>query len=165
MEINPNYHLTYLNLGDTLNELKDYNGAIRSYKNLIKLNPKHQFVEGKILHTNMLISDWETFDNDLKNLFISLEKKEEIIDPFAILSLTEKTNYNKLASEIYSNYKFQSQLEKKINIKKNNLKLKLGYFSPDFCEHPVLHLIFDVFKNHNKSKFEILLFHLVQGKR
>tara|TARA_B100001175_G_scaffold295438_1_gene283483 strand:+ start:398 stop:2341 length:1944 start_codon:yes stop_codon:yes gene_type:complete len=158
LEINPNYHLTYLNLGDTLNELKDYHGAIRSYKNLIKLNPKHQFVKGKIIHTNMLISNWETFDNELKNLFVSLEKKEEIIDPFAILSLTEKINYNKLASEIYSNYKFQSQLEKKINIKKHNSKLKLGYFSPDFCEHPVLHLIFDVFKNHNKSKFEIFAF-------
>jgi len=158
LEVNPNYTLTYVNLGDALCELQDYYGAIRNYKNLIKLNPKHQFIEGKILHINMLISNWKTYDSDLDNLFKSLEKKEKIIDPFSILSLTEKTNYHRKASETYSNYKFPTQLEKKINLMNNNSKIKLGYFSPDFCEHPVLHLIFDVFKNHDKSKFEIFAF-------
>ena len=158
LEINPNYHLTYLNLGDTLIELKDYNGALINYKKLIKLNPKHHFIEGKILHTNMQICNWENYENDLKNLFQSLEKHEKIIDPFSIVSLTEKADYQKRASEIFSNYKFPTQSENKINSDKNNLKTRLGYFSPDFCDHPVLHLIFDVFKNHNKNKFEIFAF-------
>ena len=158
LEINPNYHLTYLNLGDTLIELKDYNGALINYKNLIKLSPKHHFIEGKILHTNMQICNWENYVNDLKNLFQSLEKHEKIIDPFSIVSLTEKADHQKRASEIFSNYKFPTQLENKINSDKNNLKTRLGYFSPDFCDHPVLHLIFDVFKNHNKNKFEIFAF-------
>ena len=158
LEINPNYHLTYLNLGDTLIELKDYNGALINYKKLIKLNPKHHFIEGKILHTNMQICNWENYENDLKNLFQSLEKHEKIIDPFSIVSLTEKADHQKRASEIFSNYKFPTQSENKINSDKNNLKTRLGYFSPDFCDHPVLHLIFDVFKNHNKNKFEIFAF-------
>ena len=158
LEINPNYHLTYLNLGDTLIELKDYNGALINYKNLIKLSPKHHFIEGKILHTNMQICNWENYENDLKNLFQSLEKHEKIIDPFSIISITEKVDHQKRASEIFSNYKFPKQLENKINSDKNNLKTRLGYFSPDFCDHPVLHLIFDVFKNHNKNKFEIFAF-------
>ena len=158
LEINPNYHLTYLNLGDTLIELKDYNGALINYKNLIKLSPKHHFIEGKILHTNMQICNWENYVNDLKNLFQSLEKHEKIIDPFSIVSLTEKADHQKRASEIFSNYKFPTQSENKINSDKNNLKTRLGYFSPDFCDHPVLHLIFDVFKNHNKNKFEIFAF-------
>ena len=158
LEINPNYHLTYLNLGDTLIELKDYNGALINYKNLIKLSPKHYFIEGKILHTNMQICNWENYENDIKNLIQSLEKHEKIIDPFSIISLTEKADHQKRASEIFSNYKFPTQLENKINSDKNNLKTRLGYFSPDFCDHPVLHLIFDVFKNHNKNKFEIFAF-------
>ena len=158
LEINPNYHLTYLNLGDTLIELKDYNGALINYKNLIKLSPKHHFIEGKILHTKMQICNWENYENDLKNLFQSLEKHEKIIDPFSIISITEKVDHQKRASEIFSNYKFPKQLENKINSDKNNLKTRLGYFSPDFCDHPVLHLIFDVFKNHNKNKFEIFAF-------
>ena len=158
LEINPNYHLTYLNLGDTLIELKDYNGALINYKKLIKLNPKHHFIEGKILHTKMQICNWENYENDIKNLFQSLEKHEKIIDPFSIISLTEKVDHQKRASEIFSNYKFPTQLENKINSDKNNLKTRLGYFSPDFCDHPVLHLIFDVFKNHNKNKFEIFAF-------
>ena len=119
-------------------------------RNLIKLSPKHYFIEGKILHTNMQICNWENYENDIKNLIQSLEKHEKIIDPFSIISLTEKADHQKRASEIFSNYKFPKQLENKINSDKNNLKTRLGYFSPDFCDHPVLHLIFDVFKNHNK---------------
>ena len=158
LQINPDYDLAHLNLGDTLIELKDYYEALKNYKNLIKLKPNYQFIKGKILHTKMLISNWENYDSDLKNIFKSLDNNEEVINPFSILSLTEKINYQRIASEIYSNYKFSKQLEKKININKNNSKIRLGYFSPDFCEHPVLHLIFDVFKNHDKSKFEIFAF-------
>ena len=106
----------------------------------------------------MQICNWENYENDIKNLFQSLEKHEKIIDPFSIISITEKVDHQKRASEIFSNYKFPKQLENKINSDKNNLKTRLGYFSPDFCDHPVLHLIFDVFKNHNKNKFEIFAF-------
>ena len=34
-------------------------------------------------------------------------------------------------------------------------KPRIGYLSGDFYDHPVLHLMMDVFKNHDKSKFDI----------
>ena len=37
---------------------------------------------------------------------------------------------------------------------KDNNKIKIGYFSGDFRDHPVYHLIQDLL-NHNKSIFEI----------
>ena len=40
----------------------------------------------------------------------------------------------------------------------HNKKIKIGYFSPDFRNHPVIHLIKDLFKYHDKSKFEIYAF-------
>ena len=59
-----------------------------------------------------------------------------------------------------------SKLENKHYRQKNNInlilkkktKIRIAYYSADFCDHPVLHLIFDVFKNHNKNKFEIFAF-------
>ena len=37
-------------------------------------------------------------------------------------------------------------------------KIKIGYFSPDFREHPTLYLMMDVFKLHDHSKFDVYAF-------
>ena len=42
-------------------------------------------------------------------------------------------------------------------VKKNN-KIKIGYFSSDFCIHPVMYLLINVLENHNKEIFEIHAF-------
>lgn len=44
------------------------------------------------------------------------------------------------------------------NCKEN--KLKIGYFSSDFREHAVGHLIVDLLESHDKSRFEIHAFSL-----
>ena len=44
---------------------------------------------------------------------------------------------------------------KPITKKYNHKKPRIGYFSGDFHDHPVLQLMMDVFKNHDKSKLDI----------
>ena len=39
-----------------------------------------------------------------------------------------------------------------------NKKIKIGYFCGDFHNHPVLHIMSGIFKNHNKNNFEIYAF-------
>ena len=43
------------------------------------------------------------------------------------------------------------------NIKNKSNKIKAGYFSSDFCNHPVGRFIAGVIKNHNLAEFEIYL--------
>ena len=39
-----------------------------------------------------------------------------------------------------------------------NGKIRIGYFSPDFREHPVSYLTAEMFELHNREKFEIVAF-------
>ena len=57
-----------------------------------------------------------------------------------------KFNYNKITG-------------KKIKIEKKNKKVKVGYFAAEFHNHPVMQLTKDIFKYHDKSKFEIIGFY------
>ena len=61
-----------------------------------------------------------------------------------------------------------SSYSKKINIikdkNKNNSKIKLGYYSSDFNNHPVAHLIAGMFEEHDRSKFELYAFSLNSSK-
>ena len=158
-KINPDYYIAYNNLGNHFQEIKLYEDAIKNYKKVVELKPDFKFAIGKLMHAKMRISYWHEYEEHLDNLINSLKKKNKTITPFPFLSLIDNPEYHKTNAEIYSKEQFigpkKEQLERKI-IK--NEKIKLGYFSPDFRDHPILHLTREIFQFHNKSKFEIYAF-------
>ena len=97
------------------------------------------------------------FHNLKKEIIKGVESNLEVIEPFPILGLTDNLKILKKVSEIYSKKKFFNSRQFKFKL--NHDKLKIGYFSSDFHNHPVSHLIKDVFKYHDKSKFEVIGFH------
>ena len=158
-KINPYYYIAYNNLGNHFQEIKLYEDAIKNYKKVVELKPDFKFAIGKLMHAKMRISYWNEYAIHLDNLINSFKKKNKTITPFPFLSLIDNPEYHKTNTEIYSKEQFigpkKEQLERKI-IK--NEKVKLGYFSPDFRDHPILHLTREIFQFHNKSKFEIYAF-------
>ena len=158
-KINPDYYIAYNNLGNHFQEVKLYEDAIKNYKKVVELKPDFKFAIGKLMHAKMRISYWNEYEIHLDNLINSFKKKNKTITPFPFLSLIDNPEYHKTNTEIYSKEQFigpkKEQLERKI-IK--NEKVKLGYFSPDFRDHPILHLTREIFQFHNKSKFEIYAF-------
>ena len=48
----------------------------------------------------------------------------------------------------------------KLQILKKIQKINIGYFSADFRDHPVGHLIVKMLETHDKSKYEIYGFYL-----
>ena len=47
-----------------------------------------------------------------------------------------------------------------MDFRNRNEKIRLGYFSSDFKNHPVISLIKNTFKTHDKEKFELFGFNL-----
>lgn len=158
-KINPDYYIAYNNLGNHFQEIKLYEDAIKNYKKVVELKPDFKFAIGKLMHAKMRISDWNEYEIHLDNLINSFKKKNKTITPFPFLSLIDNPSYHKINAEIYSKDQFigpkKEQIKKEI---KKNEKIKLGYFSPDFRDHPILHLTREIFQFHNKSKFEIYAF-------
>ena len=103
----------------------------------------------------MQINDWENFDQNLKILRKKIINNEKVISPFPLLSLIDEPDLHKRVAIQHSQNIYKNETKKnktKINIKN---KIKIGYFSARLHDSPTLHLMFDVFKNHNKSEFEI----------
>ncbi len=156
IELKPDYLDAYLNLGIGYQELKHYENAKKSFLKVIELNPDFSFIRGKLLHLNMHLCDWRDFTKDVKSIENSIDNKI-ITDPFLFLSASDNQSAQKKMAENYVE-KFYNL--KQLNIlknKKNDIP-KIGYFSPDFSNHPVLHLMVDTFKNHNKKDFEFYAF-------
>jgi predicted O-linked N-acetylglucosamine transferase (SPINDLY family) len=154
--LDKNFAEAYSNRGELhQTHFDNYNLAIKDYKKAITINNKLDFVYGKLVHAKMYLNDWENFDNHISDIKKGILNNDNIIAPFPLLSLIDEPKLHKIVAEKFSNKIFN----KSQNVIKKNIqvegKIKIGYFSARLHDSPTLHLMLDVFKNHDKSKFEI----------
>ena len=147
------------NRGEVNQQLHNYKQAIVDYEKALKLNNNLDYVQGKLLHAKMFANDWENFDEQIENLKAGIKNKKKIILPFPLLSLIDDPELHKMVAEQHSNNILKnlpiSDKNKDKDKDKDKDKIKIGYFSARLHDSPTLHLMLDVFKNHNKSEFEI----------
>ena len=75
----------------------------------------------------------------------------------------------KIATETFVKSKHTFDNKKKENKLIQNIeagkKIRIGYYSADFCIHPVSHLIANLFELHDKSKFDLFGFYFGPDKK
>ena len=86
---------------------------------------------------------------------------EALIDPFVLVALIDDPLLHKKSSEIYirSAHPFNPVLGS-IRKRLKKEKIRLGYFSVDFKNHPVATLIAELLEIHNRNQFDICAFSL-----
>ena len=139
---------------------KKFGDAINNFKKVLDYNKNFDFTFGKYVHSKMHICDWENYDENILKLINEINNGNRVIEPFVLLSLTDSLKLQLKNANIYKNVKFSKQNSYSNLVKKNPAKkIKIGYFGAEFYNHPVLQLTKDIFKNHNKLKFEIYGFY------
>ena len=158
IQINPNFEEPYNNKGNVFKNLKQYDEALKNYEKVMQLNPNYDYILGKILHFKMFLCDWSNLNLLQEKIKEALDKKSKVIEPFSFLGIEDNPSSSKLISEIFVEDKLKKTYEIQSLKKYNHKKPKIGYISGDFRDHPVLHLMMDVFKNHDHSKFDVYAF-------
>ncbi len=165
ININDKYVSAYENLGNVFHETAKFNEAANNYKKAYDINQDHHYVLGRLIHNKMYICEWADVESYRKALISKLKDNKKVSTPFELLSIIDNPEIHLLASKMYFDEKYLTNNFEISKMKKNKSdKIKIGYFSPDFRNHPVLHLIKDVFKHHDKSKFEVYAFSFEKHK-
>lgn len=164
VKINNNYVLAYNNLGELFSKLGLYENALKMYQNVINIEPEYKNINGKILDVTKNLCDWKNYHN-LKLKILNDIKNLKEINPFTVLSIIDDPKVQKTCATTFINNKFPKQEIIERKKLKFNKKPKIAYFSSDFKNHPILHLCLDMFKNHNRSKFEIYGLSLLKHKK
>ena len=159
LSLKPDYAEAWTNKGVTLNELKRYDEAIAHYDKALSLKPDVDWASGDLLHTKMKICSWSGLAESLEDISKKVMANEKVINPFPLLALTDDALLHKKSSEIYiqSRYPFNPVLEPILK-RPQSQKIRVGYFSADFKNHPVSLLTAELFELHDKNRFEITAF-------
>jgi len=161
--IKPDYAEGWGNKGATLHELKRFGEAIYCYDKAVNLNPDIDWFLGSLVHLKSRICSWINIEEEVKSLIEKLQQSKKVIQPFALMSLSDDPALHKKSSEINTNFRFSfnSSLG---SIPKHSQKekIRIAYFSPDFRNHAVSLLTAQLYEIHDRSRFEIFAFSLLK---
>ena len=161
IEINPAYAEAWANKGLTLRELKRYPEVISCFENAIQFDPYIDYLLGDLIHTKMLINDWNELIFRIQMLYDNLEEHPQLIAAFDSLLISDAPDLQLKIAKIWAEdlYPLQETLPKLVK-KQVKKKIRVGYFSADFGDHPVSYLTAELFELHDKNQFEIVAFSL-----
>jgi len=147
------------NRGNALNDLKRHADALESYERALQLDPDTAFLYGEWLHTRMRICAWDDISNAFARLNEKIGRHEQASAPFPVLATPSSPALQRIAAEVWVQDKYPaSQALPEIPRRPRREKIRIGYFSADFREHPVSHLIAELFERHDRARFRVTAF-------
>lgn len=166
VSIQPNYLEAISNISSIYVTQKKYEQSIFYLNKILKIDPNFKSAIGDIIFNKMSIFQWSGLNEYKKEIKKQLLENKTILDPLFINYLFDDLDLHKINSDNYIKQKFKF-LEKKgsKNFKYNNRKIRIGYFSVDYHDHPVLHIMRNIFKSHNNKKFDLYGFSLGPEKK
>lgn len=155
--INPESAEAYNNRGLVLNDLKQFEAAIASYSKALHINPRYAFLYGLRLYTKLTICDWQDFEAEIAELRERIARGESASPPFSLLTLIGTPDLLLKGARIWSEEQFpRSTVRGAVPKPPRHDRIRLGYFSMDFHDHPVSQLLAGVIEAHDRAKFEVI---------
>jgi len=159
ISIKSNYYDPYFNLGNLLRDINRRKEALICYQQARKIKPDANFIIGNLIHTKMHLCQWDDLQIQIDEILNGIMNGRKVIGPFALSAIIDSPLHVLKATEIYVNHKYpRNNLFPELNLNLNQKKIRLGYFSGDFNNHPVSTLTAELYEIHNRDKFEVHAF-------
>lgn len=157
--LKPDFADAYYFRGLVLQWLKRYPDALRDFDSVLLLEPDRKLIRGAKIHIKQHCCDWETIASDTADLEQRLLRGERAAHPFDLMGITASGSLQKKAVEVHAQQKYPvSGGLAPIRRRAKRDKIRIGYYSADFRDHALTHLMAQVFEQHDKSRFELLAF-------
>jgi predicted O-linked N-acetylglucosamine transferase (SPINDLY family) len=141
--------------GNILSQLKEYDKAVAALDRALSLKPDLKFAKGDWIHAKLQIGDWANLDVAISQLVASVKAHELACAPFQFLGISASP-----ADQLQCMKRFIADQPSFPSVWRGEIyahdRIRIGYFSADFCRHPVAQLAVGLFEAHDQSRFEII---------
>jgi protein O-GlcNAc transferase len=145
--------------GLCLTELKMPQEALKIFRQLKTIDPKVHFLHGTLINYMIKICDWECYGEDYSKLIDSLNKDIKIIPTFTSLLMSGSEELQLKVAKLWAREKYNSPDPKTLApYSREGRRIRIGYFSSYFKQHPVSTLMAELYELHDKMEFEIYAF-------
>jgi protein O-GlcNAc transferase len=160
MAARPDSATLHNNFGNLLTKTLRLGEAEAAYRMAVSLQPDFGHALGQAVNCARQRCDWSKADADAQAVAQALQKGVTGIPPLAVLSLPELSPaQHRLASELAALSSLKPYLEAPPlvdpTLHRTHQRLRIGYLSSEFHEHPVMHLLIGILETHDRAHFEV----------
>ena len=165
LKCNPNHHWALSNLGVFYISNKDSKKAIKYLEHALSIDPNYPTALGWLLKEKGFICDWDGYEELVAKVgALKFTGNTTPLAPFVALSVfndpAQLLYWAKLSAPEFLNSVTTPTLFEGDHGTSNNgdRKIRIGYFSFDFRNHPVAHLTARMFEVHDHNQFDIYIY-------
>ncbi len=174
IQLEPNYAEAYSNLAAAYKDSGKVADAIQLYRKALDLRPEFGEALANLTHSLLSICDWRSRDDDIskllaliqvqlstnKNVLPCIQPFHSFLYPFSLSEMltiarrfASKTKLSVALCDV--NFKYRA--------KGKGMRLRIGYVSSDFNNHPLAHLTQSIFGLHDLTKVEVFCYALTKS--
>jgi protein O-GlcNAc transferase len=155
--LQPDLAKAWMERGNIFVELKRRDEAAAAYAKALSINPDIEEAEGACLHLKMYSCDWSNFEDGCSRVLAGGRKGLPVAPPFVILGIPSTPADQLKCAKSYAARVFpdsdNSLWQSKIY---SHDRIRVGYLSANFNDHPVAYLTVGILECHDKSRFETI---------
>ncbi len=145
------------NLGNALHRLQHHEEALQCFERVLTLDPSHANAFGLMAQIKRQTCDWKGLAEIDRSIVAQVEQVRMPIDPFTFMATADDP-----ALQLSCARQFQETRRKtatpSLAARPPHGKLRIGYFTEMFRDHPLSHLIVQLIELHDRSRFDIRAF-------
>ncbi len=156
--LKPENAQAWFNRGGIFSLCKRHEDAIACYEQALRLNQNVNGLYGSWLHAKMYLCDWDGIEEAFERVASDTGNGVNLADPFAMLATPTHPKMLRECAERYTADTFPAADQPAVDQHMSGGKIRIGYFSADFHNHPGMSLMAELFEIHDRSRFEIYAF-------
>jgi predicted O-linked N-acetylglucosamine transferase (SPINDLY family) len=157
--IKSDYAEAYFNRGSVLRSIQRFEPAVADFDKAAALQPDIKFLPGALIEAKLQICDWHDIDAGVERVKTGVERGDPTSHPFALLTFSGDSRLQRQAAEIFVRETCPADDSLGAIPKRSAaVKIRIGYFSGDFREHPVPRLLAQLIDTHDRSQFDVVAF-------
>ena len=158
---NPDYADAHYNRGDVLMSLRRHGEAADAYARAASARPDQPYVQGALLNARLQVCDWTGYAQARTALLKALDRGEPAATPFVLLLLDSTPQQQRKSAERQAARRPQASGVAPGPYRHE--RLRIGYVSATFRQHPVMSLAIELFERHDRTRWETFAFSLAAG--
>jgi predicted O-linked N-acetylglucosamine transferase (SPINDLY family) len=153
----------HINRALSMQELGKLEDALEAYDLALKFDSDELLVELYLIAAKMQICNWVGFEELREVIFKKIKADKHFTLPLNLAYIHDELDLLRKSAQKYIKSN-DSKIIEFNKTHKSNKKIRIGYFSADFHQHPVSHLTAEIFELHNRDHFEVIAFSLLPNK-
>lgn len=157
LALDPGFAKVHAERGAVLQLLKRYEEAAASLGRAVALEPEIPYLLGDALFCRKQCCDWTGFEAACAAIFAAIDRGERAIGPFRLMELPATLAQLQRCTRIFVADTCPTNPSPTWRGERYaHARIRIGYVSADFRDHPVAQLIAGLIESHDRTIFEVI---------